>query len=141
MRRREPPLLATWMLEHLTPAGGDEALDGDLLEEFRRGRSDEWYWWQVLSACSVSWLNSLRARGSLLVFALLWSILAPAWNVLCDRIADSAIVNKLWQFVGGFWIFPALAGWIALHSAFVWCGMLIFLSREPSVKWRDGEPA
>ena len=140
MRRREPPLLATWMLEHLTPAGGDEALGGDLLEEFRRGRSDEWYWWQVLSACSVSWLNSLRARGSLLVFALLWSILAPAWNVLCDRIADSAIVNKLWQFVGGFWIFPALAGWIVLHSAFVWGGMLIFTAAHGSFRKRlDGE--
>lgn len=139
MRRREPPSQATWMLEHLAPAGRDEALSGDLLEEFRRGRSEGWYWWQVLSACGVGWLRSLRARGSLLVFALLWSILAPAWNVVCDRIADSANVNALWQVVGGFWILPALAGWIVLHSAFVWAGMLIFIAAHGSFRKRlDG---
>jgi hypothetical protein len=127
------------MLEHLTPAGCDEALGGDLLEEFRRGRSESWYWWQVLSACSVAWLNSLRARGSLLVFAVLWSMLAPAWNVLCDRIEDSPIISRLWEIAGGFWVFPALAGWIALHSAFVWAGMLIFIAAHGSLRRRlDG---
>jgi hypothetical protein len=50
------------MLEHLAPAARDEALGGDLLEEFRRGRSEGWYWWQVLSACGLGWLLSLRAR-------------------------------------------------------------------------------
>jgi hypothetical protein len=139
MRRREPPSLATWMLEHLTPAGRDEALGGDLLEEFRRGRSEGWYWWQVLSACSVAWLNSLRARGSLLVFALLWSMFAPAWNVLCDRIEDSPIISRMWEIAGGFWVFPALAGWIALHTAFVWGGMLIFIAAQGSFRKRlDG---
>jgi hypothetical protein len=127
MRRREPPSLATWMLEHLTPADRDEALGGDLLEEFRRGRSEGWYWWQVLSACGVGWLRSLRVRGSLLVFALLWSMLAPAWNVLCDRIEDSPIVSRMWQIAGGLGRFPAAAGWIAIHTAFVWAGMLIFI--------------
>ena len=37
---------------------------------------------QVLAACAVSWLESLRTRTPLLVFALLWSMLAPAWKVL-----------------------------------------------------------
>lgn len=134
MRRREPPPLATWMLEHLTPANRDEALGGDLLEEFRGGRSEGWYWWQVLSACSVAWLNHLRTRGSMLVFALLWSMLAPAWNILCDRIADSPIIGRLWAVAGGFWILPALAGWIALHTAFVWGGMLIFIAAHGSFR-------
>jgi hypothetical protein len=103
MRRREPPSLATWMLEHLTPAGRDEALGGDLLEEFRGGRSEGWYWWQVLSACSVGLLNSLRARGLLLVFALCWSMLAPAWNVLCDGLRtarSSAACGRLPEVFG-----------------------------------------
>ena len=140
MRRREPPSLATWMLEHLAPGGRDEALGGDLLEEFRQGRSEGWYWWQVLSACGVGWLRSLGTCGPLLVFAFLWSVLAPAWNVVCDRIADGAGVNRLWQVFGGFWIFPALAGWIALHSAFVWCGMLIFIAAHGGFRKRlDGE--
>jgi hypothetical protein len=115
------------MLEHLAPAARDEALGGDLLEEFRRGRSEGWYWWQVLSACGLGWLLSLRARGSLLVFVLLWSMVAPAWNVLCDRIEESPILSRLWEMAGGFWILPAFACWIALHSVFLWAGMLIFI--------------
>jgi len=116
------------MLEHLTPAGRDEALGGDLLEEFRGGRSEGWYWWQVLSACGLGWLRSLRARGSLLMFALAWSMLAPAWNVLCERIEDSAILARLWYLAAGFWIFPAAAGWIAIHTSFIWAGILIFIA-------------
>jgi hypothetical protein len=127
------------MLEHLTPGGRDEALGGDLLEEFRGGRSEGWYWWQVLSACGLGWLGRLRARGSTLIFALLWSVLAPAWNVLCDRIEDSATIGHLWKIAGGFWIFPALAGWVAIHAAFVWCGMLIFILTHGNLRRRlDG---
>jgi hypothetical protein len=122
------------MLEHLTSGDRDEALGGDLLEQFRGGRSDGWYWRQVLAACAVSWIKSLRTRGSLLVFALIWSMLAPAWNVLCDRIEDSATVNRLWQVFGGFWILPALAVWIALHSVLVWGGMLIFILAHGSFR-------
>ena len=63
MRRREPPLLAAWMLRHLTPGDRDEALDGDLLEVFRLGRSNTWYWRQVTSACVVSWSSNLTLEA------------------------------------------------------------------------------
>jgi hypothetical protein len=124
------------MLEHLTPGDRDEALGGDLLEQFRGGRSGGWYWRQVLAACAVSWVRSLRTRRSLLVFALIWSMLAPAWNVLCDRIEESPIAGRLWEIVGGFWVLPALAGWIVLHSAFVWAGMLIFIAAHGGFRRR-----
>ena len=77
--RREPPQLATWTLEHLTTRHLDDALAGDLLEVFRMGRSNGWYWRQVLATCVLSWVASLRARVPLLVFALMWSMAAPAW--------------------------------------------------------------
>ena len=35
--------LATWMLEHLAFGSDNEALCGDLLEEFQLGRSAAWY--------------------------------------------------------------------------------------------------
>ena len=127
MRRREPPSLATWMLEHLTPGDRDEALGGDLLEEFRLGRSDDWYWWQVLSACSGAWLRSLRAHISLIAFALLWSMPAPAWTVLCDHIQDYRLFHRTWQIVQGFWILPAFAVWTSLHATFLWAGILIYI--------------
>lgn len=37
MRRIEPPATATWLLEHFTPGERNEALAGDLLEEFQNG--------------------------------------------------------------------------------------------------------
>lgn len=47
MRATEPPRLATWLIEH---TGRDRtSLTGDLLEEYRRGRSTAWYWKQVLT--------------------------------------------------------------------------------------------
>ncbi len=48
MSRTGPPPLATWMLEHLTFGCRKEELAGDLCEEFRSGRSEGWYWRQVL---------------------------------------------------------------------------------------------
>jgi hypothetical protein len=38
-----PPTIATWMLKHLVWGGRNEALEGDLLEEFQRRRSATWY--------------------------------------------------------------------------------------------------
>jgi hypothetical protein len=56
----QPPAPATWLLKLLGPQRNAEALAGDLLEEFREGRSRAWYWRQVLAA--------IRWRSNLLVF-------------------------------------------------------------------------
>jgi hypothetical protein len=47
MNRRHPPRLATWLLDQLGYARHNVALAGDLLEEFRSGRSRAWYWRQT----------------------------------------------------------------------------------------------
>ena len=126
MRRREPPPLAMWMLRHLTPGDRDEALDGDLLEVFRLGRSNTWYWRQVTSACVVSWSSNLYARGPALVFALLWSMLSPVWYAAIEEIEDSPTIDKASQLLGPIWLPLALIGWIALHAAFLWAALLIY---------------
>jgi hypothetical protein len=54
-----PPPLATLLLEWLIP--GNEALRGDLDEEFANGRGRRWYWRQVLAAISQE--GALRIRG------------------------------------------------------------------------------
>ena len=127
MHRREPPPQATWMLEHLTTGACDEALAGDLLEEFRAGRSQSWYWRQVLGACVVSWSKSLVLRGPAVAFALLWATLAPAWKILVDGIVDAPVFTSLWNFLGPIWLPFALVGWIALHATFLWAGILAYL--------------
>jgi hypothetical protein len=126
MHRREPPPLASWTLEHLTSGERDEALAGDLLEHFRAGRTDGWYWRQVLGACLVSWSRSLAARGPALVFALVWSLLAPAWQAIVDGIVSNPLFDKMWHLLGPFWLPFMVAGWVVLHAAFLWAGILAY---------------
>jgi len=127
MKRREPPPLATWMLEHLSSGNGDEALAGDLLEVFRSGRSNRWYWRQVCGACAVSWFNSLRARIPLFVFALAWSMLAPAWTTIINRIETT---STLYVYIRQLeWPFSGLTEsltWVGLNVGLLWTGILIY---------------
>lgn len=69
-----PPTIATWMLKHLVLGDRNEALEGDLLEEFQRRRSASWYWRQVLGAI-LDLPNLLRAGWVTLgavSFAAVW---------------------------------------------------------------------
>jgi hypothetical protein len=50
MKSSPPPAFATWLLKHLCSGQYSDALAGDLVEEYRRGRSESWYWRQVLVA-------------------------------------------------------------------------------------------
>jgi hypothetical protein len=75
MTPSKPPALATWMLEHLLWGGRNEALAGDLLEEFRRRRSVAWYWRQVMGAIFASFSNEVRADWVMVwtvVFTIVW---------------------------------------------------------------------
>lgn len=126
----EPPKLARWILEHLVPSAHDDALGGDLLEEFHSGRSAGWYWRQVLSALAIGWLCAVRVRVSAILFAALWSLLSPAWKVFCDHMQDSPAFSSMWQRLGGIWILPAAVVWIVLHSYFLWAGLLVYLLFE-----------
>jgi hypothetical protein len=73
MRFSQPPVAATWLLKHL--ACENEALAGDLMEEYRKGRSTAWYWRQVLIAIAVGSANTIRAHKVLALRAIFvgWS--------------------------------------------------------------------
>jgi hypothetical protein len=115
------------MLEHLSSGARDEALSGDLLEEFCGGKADGWYWRQVLAACAVSWLRSLRVRLQMLAFAMLWSMAAPAWNRVCDQVDTAPVWERVWQMCGPFWWILALCGWTLLHASFLWAGIAVYV--------------
>jgi hypothetical protein len=69
MKSSVPPALATWLLEHIRFSNTDDALAGDLLEEFNQRRSAAWYWRQVLVAILVGFGKELRIHWVLAIRA------------------------------------------------------------------------
>lgn len=82
MRSPNPPAVATWVLEH---AEVDEALTGDLAEEYRKGRSTLWYWRQSLLATFVLSGSTILAHKWLALRAILTGWLAWATITLVRR--------------------------------------------------------
>lgn len=65
----EPPRLASWLLRHTRPRGDDGALEGDILERHREGRTDAWFWRQVLAACGFRALGGIRNHWPCFAYA------------------------------------------------------------------------
>jgi hypothetical protein len=57
MTFRRPPVVASWLLTHLT--NPDEGLVGDLTEEYQRRASRVWYWRQVAIAIGVGFVRGV----------------------------------------------------------------------------------
>jgi hypothetical protein len=71
-------------LEHLLPRGENEALAGDLLEDYSQGRSAAWYWRQVLIAILLGFSKDLRSRWITIMFAVVVSDALPwkqIWHI------------------------------------------------------------
>ncbi len=81
MKHSEPPKVATRLLEVLASGPHDDALAGDLIEQFREGRSAVWYWRQVLLAIAVCLAKDRALRGPAIVGSLL-AILLVLLSVL-----------------------------------------------------------
>ena len=86
MNFRQPPKLAVWLLNRLGVTAHNEPLAGDLLEEFRSGRTPGWYWRQAFMAILATFGQRLRAyRQYRLEMFLGWS-------------AETSVVVALWIF-------------------------------------------
>ena len=133
MMQTEPPRIARWMLEHCAPPGRDEALAGDLLEEFRAGRTADWYRRQVISAIAIGWMRVLGARGMLILFAVLWSSLAPAWTALLEGMAPRPNpAEEFWRMDAPFAGLSSFGLWLVLNVAFLWVGLLVYFVSHSS---------
>src|SRR5262245_56796927 len=71
MRSPRPPVVATWFLTEFGCSPKNEALIGDLTEEYARGRSRLWYWWQVLVALVAGLIQEVRTHKALATRALI----------------------------------------------------------------------
>jgi hypothetical protein len=87
---RMPPGLASWVLDHLGMRYRRESLAGDLFEEYQQGRSQVWYWRQVIAAVFAARIRPIRANIRLLLLKVLGYSLADLGIVLlCSQIAES----------------------------------------------------
>jgi hypothetical protein len=78
----------------------DEALLGDLFEDFQSGRSSAWYWRQVLAAILVGFVREVRYRWVSTGFAIFWSY---GFSLLFTR--------RLWPPPQAFRLLDPLYGW------------------------------
>ena len=60
MMKRPPPVFATWLLAHFASDYQRDSLVGDLIEQYRQGKSRFWYWKQVVAALVVASAKVLR---------------------------------------------------------------------------------
>lgn len=126
MNPKNPPRIATWMVEHLMSSDSDDAIAGDLLEHFRAGRSKGWYWRQVITAIAAGLSRRVWLHRAPLLFAAMWSFLAPAWMVLNTRLhwdRSVAMLRIPWPWST---FLPIFLG-SAVGLLFVWLGVLVYI--------------
>lgn len=126
MNNTKPPALATWMLDHLSSRGSNEALSGDLLEAFRTGRSAGWYWYQVIAAIAIVWGRNVWRHRVTLLFAAVWSVFFPAWLLLPvhfsldSLVGDTSHIPWPWSFI------CAIVFGVAISMLFIWLGVAVY---------------
>jgi hypothetical protein len=111
-----PPLLATWLLERFC---ADVALAGDLVEQYREGKSLAWYWKQAIAAVGVYSTSQIIEHKWLAVRAIatgyvIWYVLNNMFlhGVLKPLMAtdDGMALRVVYMSIGyAFWI---ANGWI-----------------------------
>ena len=126
MSETRAPKLAAWMLEHLVPGDRNEALEGDLLEELCAGRSLGWYRRQVFGSVAAAWRWEISDHRSALVFAALWSMLAPVWMVVVHTRGFVEMAAGARRLAWPWSVVCPVGLWMSLLMAFLWTGLLLF---------------
>ena len=124
MKETNPPFLATWLLCRLPPRDRNEALAGDLLEQFRNGRSTTWYWRQVLAAGASTLRTQLRMRWLAIAFAFVWATFGwPIWfSFFLNSFAQHAA--WIWRLE---WPYSIILGSTAAMFSSLWSGTFAYL--------------
>ena len=93
MTPKQPPVVATWLLRHLGSSPNNDAVLGDLAEEYSR-KGAMWYWRQVLKAIPVSAFREARGHK---------------WMAARAVVVGLAV----WTVFVGFYLRPTLNGGLA----------------------------
>jgi hypothetical protein len=110
MKTSQPPILATRLLERLAPGPHGDALAGDLIEQYREGRSTAWYWRQVLLGIVVCLVKDRTLGG----FAFLGSFLVLLLMIVSVGRHPASLGSGLFitdiALLSGYGVF-SLWGW------------------------------
>jgi hypothetical protein len=137
MRADSPPAIATWFLDHLC-AERDEALAGDLVEEYFDGRSAGWYWRQVMAAIAIGGAQRVRACWPAVMFAALWTVLSPGLRYVQIRLLDddAAAMQRIWRLDGPWSTrFDTSLDILAFLSV-IWLGVAVYVALDSCVNGR-----
>ena len=100
MTRSRPPMLATRLLERL--ASNRTAVIGDLIEQYRQGRSTSWYWRQVILSIAVTAAKDIGGHkwGAVRSVVTGWTTLALLLFVLgesTEQLRRGGLIDvRLW---------------------------------------------
>jgi hypothetical protein len=73
-RSEQPPRFATWMLKHFGCSPSNDAILGDLVEQYQQGQSALWYCKQVFSTIVVSFFRDVWEHKRLAFLSILAGI-------------------------------------------------------------------
>jgi hypothetical protein len=109
MTELQPRPLATWLLRQFISGARNEPLIGDMVEEYRSGRSSRWYWKQVLVAILQNCFKDIHTHRLLALRAVVMTFLV--YHLLWIFVVNAAMMQiqsaVFWIFVGP----NGLPGW------------------------------
>jgi hypothetical protein len=129
MRIAGPPRLASWLLENIAVGEHCDALAGDLLEDFRYGRTSAWYWRQVIAAICIGRVGQLRARWTVVIFAALWSALSPALLLFQVHLLENERLMEHFRQLASPWFTICKQG-LEIGAFFftLWLGLALYVA-------------
>jgi hypothetical protein len=115
----EPPALATWLLGLTDQSAWNDAVAGDLLEQYQQRRSSKWYWCQVATAVAIAVVRDVRHHWVLACRALAVAILfLYISHALVSQMGLVGYLLDLTSPLVGWW--PSLT-FVAALEAFLTC--------------------
>ena len=121
---RRSPVIADWLLDNLGVSRRNEALMGDISEEYASGRSRLWYWRQSIAAIRLTVIKDLRNHPlliarSLVVWIAYGGVTSYALNALTHWIQfDSpwrSCTPLIWADVALFYFTAGFGAWLAVR--------------------------
>lgn len=138
MTRSTPPAFATRLLT-LFMDPGNQALVGDLLEQYSEGRSRWWYWRQVAAAVAQSAFghaceHPISSLGSVLAGCMTLYAFGAVIGVLRTQLTVGSLINlRLWwgEHNGPSLEWPLVIAWSTVGS--IASGWIV--ARTQGIRW------